>query len=114
MAEATISHVLSEFESFAELLEDAYWEAATLTNKDFIFDVLSVFSKELSELNKLSIQDHHYQYECISEGVRRIQPKLAELAERKAEIVGRTTTLQDLGEVLSNIIVILESQNAGL
>lgn len=111
MSKTTISHVISEFESFVELMDDAYWEASSTYHKDFIYDIIGVFSKEINEIHKLSVQDFHYEYECITEGIRRIADKVAELERRKEEMVPRTKTLRDLGEVLSNVLVILESQN---
>jgi len=110
MNQLTISHVSREFDAFLELLDDAYWEASCIEHKDFIYDIIGVFSKEVNELNKLSIQDHHFPYECITEGIRRILTKLNELEERRNDIVGRTKTYRDLSEVLSNVIAILESQ----
>lgn len=114
MTDTTISYVLSEYEAFSELMEDAYWEASSIGDKDFIYDILSIFTKEINELNKLSIQDHHYRYETVTEGIRRILPKINMLDERKAMIIKRTTTLVDLSEVLSNIRVILESEHDDL
>lgn len=114
MSRPSIAHVINEFMAFSELLDDAYWEAANAAHKDFIYDVISMFTQEIGEINKLSIQDHHYPYEYITEGIRRIAPKVAELDERKEEFIPRTKTLHDLREVLSNILVILEAQAEGL
>ena len=111
MNRPTIAHTINEFESFSELLDDAYWEASSIADKDFIYDIIGVFSQEIREINKLSIQDHHYPYEFITEGIRRIERKVVQLNERKEELVPRTQTLQDLGEVLSNILIILETQD---
>lgn len=110
MTQPSIAHVITEFMAFSELLDDAYWEASSIENKDFIYDIISLVSQEIVELNKLSIQDHHYPYEFISEGIRRIVPKVLALEERQAEVIHRTKTLTDMREVLSNVIVILERQ----
>lgn len=110
MSKPTIAHVINEYMAFSELLDDAYWEASSIENKDFIYDIISLFSQEMAELNKLSIQDHHYPYEFISEGIRRIVPKVLVLEEQQEHIIQRTTTLTDMREVLSNVIVILEKQ----
>lgn len=114
MSKPTIAHVLNEFMAFTELLDDAYWEANEIQHKDFIYDIISMFQQEVSEMNKLSIQDHHYPYEFITEGIRRIVSKVSELEENKAEIFQRTKTLIDMKEVLSNVIAILEAQVEGL
>ena len=113
MPKPTIAHVINEFMAFGELLDDAYWEASCLEHKDFIYDIISMFSQELAEIHKLSVQDHHYPYEYITEGLRRLAPKVAEVETRKAEIIQRTKTLKDIGEVLSNVMVILEAQSQG-
>ncbi|MDX1452600.1 MAG: hypothetical protein R3183_08570 [Oleiphilaceae bacterium] len=114
MSKPSIANVINEFMAFIELLDDAYWEASSIEHKDFIYDISSIFSQEIAEINKLSIQDHHYAYEFITEGIRRIGPKIAELETRKIEILRRTSTLTDMREVLSNIQAILESQSEGL
>lgn len=114
MSKPTIAHVLNEFMAFIELLDDAYWEANEINHKDFIYDVISMFSQEIAEMNKLSIQDHHYPYEFITEGIRRVVPKISEFESRIEEIVQRTKTLIDMKEVLSNVISILEVQSEGL
>jgi len=111
MPNPSIAHVMNEFLAFGELLDDAYWEASNIEHKDFIYDIISLFSQEISELNKLSVQDHHYPYEFISEGIRRAAPKIISLEESMNDIMKRTKTLTDMREVLSNIIVILEEQS---
>ncbi|MFE8073314.1 hypothetical protein QQM79_19825 [Marinobacteraceae bacterium S3BR75-40.1] len=110
MSNATVSDALREFLAFIELLDDAYWEAGTIHHKDTIYDIISIFSTEVSELNKLSIQDHHFPYEIITEGIRRVIPKLERLNDRKEEIIQRTQTLIDFKDVLSSVLSILEEQ----
>ena len=110
MTQPSIAHVMTELIAFSELLDDAYWEASSIEDKDFIYDIISLVTQEMTELNKLSIQDHHYPYEFISEGIRRIAPKVLALEERQATIIHRTKTFTDMREVLSNVIVILEGQ----
>ncbi|MCP5169512.1 MAG: hypothetical protein H6999_07110 [Hahellaceae bacterium] len=111
MGSTTIANALQEFMNFSELLDDAYWEASTIAHKDSLYDIISIFSHEIAELNKLSIQDHHYPYEIITEGIRRVIPKVEQLDRCKEEIVVRTRTLIDMREVISNVIAILENLN---
>jgi len=111
MTTPSIAHVITEFMSFSELLDDAYWEASSMGDKDFLYDISSMFSLEIGELNKLSIQDHHYPYEFITEGIRRIVPKVQELEQRLSALVPRTKTLIDMRDILSNILGILEDQS---
>lgn len=95
---------------FGELLDDAYWEASSIDHKDFIYDIISLFSQETTELNKLSVQDHHYPYEFITEGIRRAVSKVAQLEVDLHLIIRRTQTLTDMKQVLSNVLAILEEQ----
>ncbi|KZY29827.1 MULTISPECIES: hypothetical protein [unclassified Oleiphilus] len=111
MPKPAISNVMNEFLAFHELLDAAYWEASSLEHKDIIYDIISQFSQEIAELNKLSIQDHHYPYEFITEGIRRIPPKLTNLEDQLPTIIKRTQTMADMREALSNIIAILEGQS---
>lgn len=110
MSKPSIAHVMNEFMDFGELLDDAYWEASTIEHKDFIYDIISLFSQEIAELNKLSVQDHHYPYEFITEGIRRATSKVTQLEQDLIGIVRRTQTLTDMKEVLSNVLAILEGQ----
>lgn len=110
MSKPSIAHVMNEFMDFSELLDAAYWEASSIDNKDFIYDIISLFSQEIAELNKLSVQDHHYPYEFITEGIRRAIPKVTQLEHDLNDIVRRTQTVTDMKEVLSNVLAILEDQ----
>lgn len=107
MTTATVADALREFLSLLELLDDAYWEAGTVEHKDMIYDIISIFSQEVSELNKLSVQDHHFPYEIITEGMRRVIPKLERLDERKDDVIQRTQTLIDFRDILSLVMTIL-------
>lgn len=110
MSNTSVADVLREYLAFIELLDDAYWEAGTVQNKDIIYDIISIFTYEIAELNKLSVQDHHYPYEIITEGMRRVIPKMERLDSRKDDVIQRTQTLTDFKEVLSSVLVILEEQ----
>ncbi|WP_097459857.1 hypothetical protein [Mangrovitalea sediminis] len=110
MTNATVADALREFMSLIELLDDAYWEAGTVQHKDTVYDIISIFNQEIAELNKLSIQDHHFPYEIITEGMRRVVPKLERLDERKDNIIQRTQTLIDFREILSLVMNILAEE----
>ncbi len=111
MSGTTIANALEAFMSFSELLDDAYWEASSIETKDALYDIISIFSHEIAELNKLSIQDHDYPYEIITEGMRWVIPKVEKLDEYKEETLVRTRTLLNMREVISSVIIILEEQN---
>jgi len=110
MSSAKISEACTEFYNLIEVLDDAYWEASTIVNKDTIFNVLSVFQQENAELNKLSIQDHHYPYEMVTEGVRQIGPSLHRMQEQIDHIVERTSTKISLRPILQKVINIVDQQ----
>ncbi len=112
MANATIADAIREFTAFYELLDDAYWESSNIGHKDMIYDIISIFIHELSELNKLSVQDHHYPYEIITEGIRRVRPKLDVLESMLSDIILRTRTLMDIRDIMDNTLIILDQQDS--
>ncbi|OZG73281.1 hypothetical protein BTA51_12455 [Hahella sp. CCB-MM4] len=111
MTPSKISDASSVFLSLLEVLNDAYWEASTIENKDTVYDVLSIFNQEIAELNKLSIQDHHYPYEMITDGIRYVSPKLHRLQSTVDHVVERTTTQVRLKQLLKSVITIIDQQN---
>ncbi|MFO7527880.1 MAG: hypothetical protein R6W86_03605 [Marinobacter sp.] len=110
MIQTTIADTLREYQSLLELLDDAYWEAGTIQHKDMLYDIISVLSQEIAEINKLNTQDHHYPYEVITEGMRRLVPKLERLDEQREDVIQRTQTLTDFRDLLSSVLGILEAQ----
>lgn len=112
MNSTSVADTLREYLSLLELLDDAYWEAGTIGHKDMIYDIISIFSQEVAELNKLSVMDHHYPYEVITEGIRRVIPKLERLDDLREDVIQRTQTLTDFRDILSSVIGILEEQLA--
>lgn len=112
MNPTSVADTLREYLSLLELMDDAYWEAGCISHKDMIYDIISIFSQEVAELNKLSVMDHHYPYEVITEGMRRVVPKLERLDDYREEVIQRTQTLTDFRDILSSVISILEEQLA--
>jgi hypothetical protein len=110
MSQTSVADNLREYLYLLELMDDAFWEAACVQHKDMLYDIISIFSQEVSEINKLSIQDHHYPYEVITEGIRRVVPKLERLDENREEVIQRTQTLTDFRDILSSVLGILEAQ----
>ncbi|SFR66085.1 hypothetical protein SAMN05216203_2310 [Marinobacter daqiaonensis] len=110
MSQTSVADTLREYLSLLELLDDAYWEASSIQHKDMLYDIISIFHQEVSELNKLSIQDHHYPYEVITEGMRRVVPRLEQLDEQRLEVIQRTQTLTDFRDIVSSVLGILEAQ----
>ncbi|WP_339804587.1 hypothetical protein [uncultured Marinobacter sp.] len=110
MGQTSVADTLREYLSLLELLDDAYWEASTIQHKDMIYDIISIFNQEVAELNKLSVMDHHYPYEVITEGIRRVVPRLDQLDEQRHDIILRTQTLTDFRDIVSSVLGILEAQ----
>jgi hypothetical protein len=110
MRQTSVADTLREYLSLLELLDDAYWEAGTMEHKDMLYDIISILSQEVAEMNKLSLDDHHYPYEVITEGMRRVVPRLERLDEQRENIILRTQTLTDFRDILSSVMGILEGQ----
>ncbi len=108
MSPVNIAEASREFLALIEVLDDAYWEASTIENKDSIYDVLSVFQMEIAELNKLSIQDHEYPYEIITEGARQVGRKLHAMREVVDELVERSRTRIQLKQCLKAVVMIMD------
>lgn len=110
MNQTSVADTLREYLSLLELLDDAYWEANSIQHKDMLYDIISIFNQEVAELNKLSVMDHHYPYEVITEGMRRVVPRLERLDDIRDEVIQRTQTLTDFRDVLSSVLGILEAE----
>lgn len=107
---ARIADACLEFQSLIDVLDDAYWEASTVESKDIIYDILTVFHRELAELNKLSIQDHHYPYEMITDVIRQVSPKLHRLLANVNKLVERTNTQVRIHRTLRSAISVVDQK----
>ena len=66
MPSSSIAAAIPVLEELNAVLDKAFWEANSINVKDAIYDCISAINRELSELGKLSIQDHDLDYEPIS------------------------------------------------
>lgn len=114
MTPAKIEDASKEFLALVEVLDNAYWEASSIASKDRIYDVISVFQCEIAELNKLSIQDHGYPYEMVTEGVRQVSHKLHSMQTMVRDLVERTNTQLALKRCLKKVILIVDQQSSRL
>ncbi|HCW90001.1 MAG TPA: hypothetical protein DHU56_08115 [Marinobacter sp.] len=110
MRQTSVADTLREYLSLLELLDDAYWESGTMEHKDMLYDILSILNQEVAEINKLKRDDHHYPYEVMTEGMRRIVPRLERLDEQREAVILRTQTLTDFRDIVSSVMAILEAQ----
>lgn len=65
MSKPSIGEATSFIVELLELLENTYWETHSIVVKDQCFNVIRLLQNEITELTKISVQDHHYEYEVI-------------------------------------------------
>jgi hypothetical protein len=102
----TISEAIITLSDLLMGLEDGYWESSSIDKKDLFYDLISAANKELSELAKLSIQDHDMEYEPISAEFRQAKAKLTDLRKLMDECVARSSTARKLEELINDVVVL--------
>jgi hypothetical protein len=100
---STIANAIPALEELNTILDKAYWEANSLNVKDSIYDCISSVNKELSELSKLSIQDHGMVYEPISGEFKIATQRLSTLRKYLDSHIMRNSTLTRLESVVSTV-----------
>ena len=103
-----ISNALEGYMTLVEALDDAYWEANDIDRKDRIYDIIAAVNGEIVELNKLSVQDHHYPYEPITRGIRNMKDKLGEFRKGLDQYCIRSRTARNLDNSLTHILNLLD------
>jgi hypothetical protein len=83
-----------------EVFEHVYWESPSVSVKNQCFNVVRLLQQELTELTKVSVQDHHYEYEPIASPARVFAKELNLIMSLLSNEVLRTTTQQQLHDVL--------------
>jgi hypothetical protein len=111
MSNSSIARAIKTLEGLLGGLDQAYWEANSLDRKDFLYDLISALHAELSELGKLSVQDHDLDYEPITEEFRAAHSKLSQLRKLVDDFVLRSATAARL-ESLINEAMLLMGRNA--
>ena len=76
----------------SKVLDDAYWEANSCEEKDNVYNLSSILSSEYIELSKMSVQDHHFEYEVISLSQEALKQALTQFQQRVPKQVRRQTT----------------------
>lgn len=104
MERVTIADAVRELEEFSGLLDNAYWDASTVQQKDIFYNLISILLAELNELAKLSVSDHYMAYEPITHQWRGAQSKLRHLQSNIDSWVLRSKTASHLEEHLPQII----------
>ena len=100
MSNINIGQAIELIWDLMKSLEDSYWEASTLDRKDRIFNLIQLLNSEYTELLKLSVQDHHYEYEVISTSEEALQTALSDHLSQSSPFNFRTATAQRLNSLL--------------
>lgn len=103
MTPTTISDAATHIQDLIVLLDNAYWEASSIESKDLIYDVIHVVQAEYTEINKLSIQDHHMPYEPISREFHEMKHKFSLLRKMMSTAVMRSSTSSALEQLMPKI-----------
>lgn len=103
----SISSAIRVLEGVLAGLDQAYWEANSLDRKDFFYDLISALHAELSELGKLSVQDHDLVYEPVTEEFRAARPKLGRLLKVIDDFALRSTTAARLDQLINEVMVLM-------
>lgn len=62
----TIDQASAFVAELLDVLEDLYWESSSIPVKNQCFNAVRLLQAEVTELTKISVQDHHYEYEIIA------------------------------------------------
>ncbi|UXD87035.1 hypothetical protein [Thalassolituus hydrocarboniclasticus] len=103
MSTMTISQASELIWDLIQTLEDAYWEASNCEEKDQVFNLMQLLNAEYMELLKVSIQDHHYEYEVISTGLVSLQQALEDFQIIALKKTRRLSTSSRLGALLNKL-----------
>lgn len=109
MSNSSISNAIKVLEDLLGGLNQAYWEANSLDRKDFFYDLISALHAELSELGKLSVQDHDLDYEPVTEELRAVRPKLSRLRKVVDDFALRSTTAARLEHLINEVLLMMGS-----
>lgn len=93
-----------------EVLEDLYWESPNVTVKNQCFNVIRLLQQELTELTKISVQDHHYDYEIIASSVSDMDSGLADLSALLVREALRISTKNQLTPLLEKSKVVFSKK----
>ena len=101
MEKITIAGAISALNPLLNALEDAYWDSSEVTTKDRLFALVRCVSVELTELAKLSVDDHDLPYENITPQFGASCVKLRQLSLEVPSLFPRERTATKLDETLN-------------
>lgn len=96
MSKTTIGQATSFIVELLELMENVFWETNSIDVKDQCFNSIRLLQNEMTELTKMSVQDHHYEYEVIICKPELMQMSFEELERILASHVLRHKTRENL------------------
>lgn len=92
----SIAQASGFIEELLNVIEDVYWECTALDTKNLCFNTVRLLQTELTELTKVSVQDHHYEYEIIAYQDNTVIETLSQLDHMLKDAVLRTQTQNHL------------------
>jgi hypothetical protein len=104
MKNDSIARAVKILEELLGGLDIAYWEASSIDRKDFFYDLICAIHSELSEIGKLSVQDHDLIYEPITAEFRAARTKLSKLRKMLDEFVLRSGTAARLETLINDAV----------
>ena len=107
MPSSSIAQAIPVLEELSVTLDKAYWESNSLNAKDTIYDCISAINRELSELGKLSIQDHDLAYEPISGEFKIATQRITTFRKYLDGHIMRSSTLSKLDSAISAILQLI-------
>ncbi len=106
MSKKTIGEATSFIEELLALMEDMYWETNAVDVKDQCFNVIRLLQNEMTELTKISVQDHDYEYEVIVCKPGQMKASIDELEDILAGEVLRQRTREHLVPLLETAKIV--------
>ncbi|MAD45158.1 MAG: hypothetical protein CMI02_15875 [Oceanospirillaceae bacterium] len=103
MAALTIAQASELIWELNLTLEDAYWEASSMEEKDRVFNLMQLMIGEYMELLKISVQDHHYEYEVISTSQEVLMQVMKDLQHAQMTMPRRQRTSDRLAALLNRL-----------
>jgi hypothetical protein len=107
MNEATIADAARQIEELVKTLDHAYWEASSMKHKDLLYSMITMLNSEITEIYKLSIQDHELPYEPISKDFMDMKNKLSLLTKNMEQIVVRHQTAHELQRLIAPVSALM-------
>jgi len=107
MAIVSFDRAQREFLDLLEVLDDAYWEAASCEDKDRFYNLISSLQREVQQILRLDPDEMDAPYQCLSEDMGRITVALADLEANLTTRVRRSRTFDDLSRILSTVVLIV-------